>query len=128
MTTRMLPPEEWPRLAGTEAETVWPLLDPAVAQVVVVEDGARIVGTWIVVPVVHVECCWIAEDYRKTGSVARRLLRGMREAVSLWGASSVMTGAVSDEVRALIAKLHGRLVPGEQYVIPLNGATPCQPS
>ena len=41
LTTRVLPPEDWGLLAGTEAEPVLPHLDPAQAQALVVEvDGA----------------------------------------------------------------------------------------
>jgi len=119
MTTRLLPREEWPRLAGTELETVWPHL-PESARVIVVEDGDQIVGCWAVFSVVHVEGVWIAPEYRTRGSVARRLLMEMRRQARAMGASAVMTGATSDDVRGLITRLHGQAVPGEQYVIPLE--------
>lgn len=120
MRTRILPTAEWPRLQGTEAETLWPHLNPQEAQVVVVEEDGAIVGTWVVLRVVHVECVWVAPAYRRTGSVARRLLRGMRAAAARWHARTVVTSALTDEVRDLIRQLHGQRLPGDHFVIPVG--------
>jgi len=60
MNDRILPPEEWSRLNGTEAESVWPMLNPGSARVLVVEEGAEIVATWTFLTVLHAECLWIA--------------------------------------------------------------------
>jgi hypothetical protein len=117
--TRVLPPEEWPRLAGTEAEAVWPHLNNSESQVIVVERNQEIVGTWIVLRLVHVECCWIAPSLRGKGSVAGRLLAGMTAAARRWGATAVWTAAVSEDVKALIQRLDGRALPGEHFVIPV---------
>lgn len=120
MTTRLLPRDEYPRLMGTELETVWPHL-PEGARVLVVEDPAgAIVGCWALFTSVHCEGVWVAPEHRGRGSVARRLLAGMRREARDMGASAVMTGAVSDDVRGLIAHLHGTRLPGEQYVMPLG--------
>jgi hypothetical protein len=51
--TRLLPREEWARLAGTELETVYPVL-PQGSHVIVIEDDGRIVGCWAVYPQWHV--------------------------------------------------------------------------
>lgn len=118
MTTRLLPPEEWPLLVGTEAETVWPHLVPENTQVFVVEDGGRIVGCWIAMRVVHAECLWIAPDYRGSFAVMRRLWAGMRLMVRAWGASVFLTSAVTNNVRKLIARFGGRSVPGDVFALP----------
>jgi len=125
MTSRVLEPHEWPLLAGTEAETLWPHLDPENARVLVVEHEGRIVGTWTVLRMVHVECVWVDPAYRGVFGVVKRLLRGMREIATGWGARTVLTGAVTDQVRALITSLHGQRLPGDHYVIPLE--RPCLP-
>ncbi len=125
MTSRILPPDEWPKLAGTEAEALWPKL-PHSAQVLVVEDAGRIVGTWILMTQVHAECVWIAPDHRGSLGVVKRLLRGMRDLAASLGVSAVLTGACSDDVRNLIQRLGGTKLPGDAYVLPL-GETRCQP-
>lgn len=122
MTSRILSPSEWPKLAGTEAEALWPHLDPENAQVLVIEDAGRIVGTWTVLRMVHVECVWIDPDYRGAFGVVKRLLRGMREIAAAWGAKTVLTSAVTDQVRALITSLKGQPLPGDHFVIPLERA------
>jgi len=117
MTTRMLPPEEWPRLAGTEAETVWPRLDPARAQVLVVEASGTIIGCWVLLSVVHAECLWIAPTHRKHTAVARRLWSAMRRAAQTMGVSVVATAAVSDEVRRLLDHVGAVKVPADHYAM-----------
>jgi N-acetylglutamate synthase-like GNAT family acetyltransferase len=123
VTTRLLPPEEWARLAGTELETVWPHLHAASAQIVVVEQDGQIVGCWALMRVVHVEGVWIAPAYRGKASVAKRLLQGMRRAAAQWGAKTVATAALTDDVRRLVAHLGGVALPGEHFVMSVGGET-----
>ena len=80
MTTRILPPEEYSRLAGTEAATVWPQLTAA-ARVVVVEQDGQILGCHILQPVLHAECLWIHPDHRGKTSAPGRLWRAVQRAV-----------------------------------------------
>lgn len=119
MTTRVLPPAEWPRLAGTELETVWPQLPRDAAVVLVVEDGDAIIACWALITVRHVEGVWIAPEHRGRASVARRLLSGMRE---LTGGGAVFTAALTPEVEALLEGLRAEKLPGEHYVLTLGGS------
>ncbi len=82
VTTRILPREDYGRLAGTELEAVREQL-PESASVVVVEDDGEIVGCWALMPVLHAEGVWIAERERKRGRVALRLLRAMSDTAHL---------------------------------------------
>lgn len=120
MTTRILPPEEWPRLVGTEAETLWPTLDAAHAQILVVEDGEKIVGCWTLMMIPHVECLWIDPAERARVSVARRLWMGMRALTSQLGARHVWTAAVSDPVRGLLDHASARKLAGDHYLLPME--------
>lgn len=120
MITRVLPYEEWPRLVGTELEQAVPHLNPEHAEIVVVEDEGQIVGCWMLMRCVHVEGVWIAPTHRKSGSVARRLIKAVWGIAENWGARSVVTGAQSDQVRGLLKHFDAILLPGEQYVVPLN--------
>ena len=114
--TRILPPDEWPRLVGTEAETVWPYL-PETAHVLVIERGQEIVGCWVLAPLFHVECLWIAPTCRKTTSVARRLWSDMRRLIRRLKIRSVITGAVSEDVRQLLHHVGAEPLPGTHYVM-----------
>ena len=121
MTTRCLPPEEWPRLAGTELEAVWPHLRPAhQATVLVVEDGEAIVGCWLLLTLAHCEGVWVAPTHRGKGSVARRLLAAMRREVQQRGFATVLTGAMTPDVERIIRGLGGHPLPGAQYVLPFG--------
>jgi hypothetical protein len=118
--SRILPPEEWERLAGTEAETVWPVLDPENARVLVVEEDGEIVATWTAMRVVHMECIWVKPSHRGLVSVARRLFMGLREIASAWGARRVWTASLSPEVTGLIERFGGEPIPGAHFLLPLG--------
>lgn len=120
MTARLLPPEEWARLQGTEAETVWPSLTPA-ARVVVVEQDGVIVGCHLLQPVLHAECLWIHPDYRGRSSVARRLWAAVKQTVrEQFGVEWFATAAVSDEVRTLLAHVGAVPLVGDHYMVPVG--------
>lgn len=120
MTSRILPPAEWPRLNGTEAETLWPTLDAAHAQILVVEDGEQILGCWTLMMIPHVECLWIDPNERARVTVARRLWLGMRSLASQMGARHVWTAAVSDPVRGLLDHAQARKLVGDHYLLPME--------
>ena len=114
MIDRILPPEEWSRLAGTPLGTVVDQLNPATTAIAVVEDDAgRIVGCWAACTVVHAEGAWIAPEYRKRQSVTVRLWRRMRRVVRASGASRLVTGADSPEVAALLDRASAQPLPQE---------------
>lgn len=125
--TRVLDPSEWPRLKGTEAEQLWPHLDPAKAQVMVVERDGQIVGAWTLMQVLHCECLWIAESERGRASVFRRLLRGLRRFATEGGYRTVATAADSDLVRRLLANFGAVRVADDNYVFRVD-ALPQEPS
>lgn len=118
-TTRVLPPAEWPRLAGTEAEPLWPHLRPSDARVLVVEHGTEILGVWVLFRAVHAECVWVAPDHRGKGSVVRRLVQFMGEQARKWGYRTVVAGTTQPAVEVLLKKLHGVPVPGALYALPV---------
>lgn len=120
MKTRILPPDEWSKLDGTEAGPAWRYLNPENTQVIVVEDADRIVGTWLMVRIVHAECIWIAPDYRGVFGVAKRLLKGMREIATAWGVDRVVTGSLTPHVTDLISRLGGTPMPCESFVLPVR--------
>ena len=126
MTSRILPPEEWHRLTGTEVESIVPGLDPAYTAVLVVEDAGRIVGTWVLMRMAHLECLWIAPDRRGKIGVAAKLLRSMRTVAAAWGVTCPITASVTPEVSAMIRHFGGLPLPGEHFALPLGGQ-PCQP-
>lgn len=115
MTARVLPREDYHRLAGTELETLAPYL-PEDAQVLVVEDDAgQIIGCWSVYRLVHVEGVWIAPEHRKKSGVARRLITGMRQIARGMGARAVNTASASAEVTNLLRHLGAHQIEGEHF-------------
>lgn len=122
MKSRILPPEEWERLEGTEVESIVPGLDPKHVAVLVVEDGDRIIGTWVLMRMAHVECFWIAPEHRGKAGVAARLLRSMRGLLMDWGTPCPLTASVTPEMTKMIKRLGGLPLPGEHFALPLGGS------
>jgi N-acetylglutamate synthase-like GNAT family acetyltransferase len=127
MTTRILPPAEYPRLVGTEAATIWPQLTDA-ARVVVVEHDGAIVGCHVLQPVLHAECLWIHPDHRGKTSTPRRLWRAVQRVVREdFGAAWFATAACSDDVRGLLAHVGAVKVDGDHYMVPVGERERCLP-
>lgn len=120
MRERILPPEEWHRLDGTEAESLWPLLDPDNAKVIAVEKDGELVGCWVAMRTVHAECVWIKPSHRGVFGVAMRLLKGMGRVAQEWGTNKVITGSVTPHVTDLIRRLGGVPLPCESFVLPVG--------
>jgi hypothetical protein len=76
---------------------------------------------------VQLEGVWIHPDYRKRGSVAKRLLDRTMAVARTLAPYFVFTGAQSDDVRHLLEKHLGALkMPFDPYVIPLREMKPCR--
>lgn len=122
MTTRILPPEEWTRLAGTEAEAIVPQFNDT-TRVVVVEHNGEIVGCHVLQPILHAECLWVHPDHRGKAGVARRLWAGVQRAArEQFGARFFATMAASDEVRRLLAHVGATKIDADTYMVPIGGA------
>ena len=123
LTTRELPPEEWPRLAGTDLAAWLPRMDPGRFTVLVVEDEqGAIVGTWAFLLVLHAEGFWIDPAHRRTGGVVRGLLRAAMDIARERGESWVFTGAEKDDAALdrYIRRLGGQEMPIRSYVLPVR--------
>lgn len=80
---RVLPPEEWPRLAALPFAERYGIPPVGSAIIVVAEnDAGEIVGLWSALHTVHLEGLWIDPEYRRTTRTAAQLLRGMKEALA----------------------------------------------
>lgn len=120
MTTRLLPPEDWSRLDGTESAEMLQFCDPVATRVIVVEDGSEIVGAWVLSQHMHVDGLWIAPDYRKQPSVARPLMRAMQRLSRRLGALVVVATVRDDRTKVMAERLGGRPLQGTTYLIPVR--------
>lgn len=98
MTSRLLPPTEYDRLAGTLLEHVVSDLDPVLTRVMVVEDAGAVVGCFVLTPLWHAEGLWIAPDHPRRAGIARRLWTGLHRLVQAFHVRSVMTAAMDERV------------------------------
>ncbi len=112
-------------MAGTEFRHL-PAMQDSELQVMVVEDGERIVGCWGLMPMLHLEGLWIDPAYRGKTSVARRLLSATWAEVKRRAPRWVMTAAADEPVRRLLMRHMGAMpVPADSFVIPMEGEKRC---
>lgn len=121
MTTRLLDPIEWPRLDAASAETVWRLLDPTKASILVIEQDGQIVGTLTLMTVLHAECLWIHPDHRRSFGVMKRLLNGLWSTARALGFKALWSGSITTEMSNILRRIGGSVVPGKSYVYPVKG-------
>jgi len=119
MTARVLPIEEWDRL-DESLDPILMNLSPSTARVCVVEDQGEIVARWLLFPVLHAECIWIAPHKRKTGRVAAHLLKLMRQSARALGFDRVWTNSDREDVTRLVEKLGAQIVPGLPVILPVG--------
>jgi len=120
--TRVLPVDEWPKVAHLDVATWLPYVAPEDARIIVVEDGDRIVGAWGVFRVVHCEGIWIDPAYRRS-VVHASLIDAATAAAAQW-APWAFTGAATAAIGRLIRRyLHGQRVPMETYAFGVKGAS-----
>ncbi len=104
LTVRELPQSEWHKLDGTGIGAVRQLL-PQTATVIVVERGENVVACWAGLPTCHyvVEGLEVVPAEQGNVAVLRKLLLGMKAHLRAEGVTNVLTGANTDEIRALLA-------------------------
>lgn len=119
MTTRILPPEEWPRLAATDFGPILDRLNREAVTIVVAEHQGAIVGCWGLITFAHVEGLWVAPAYRRRGGrVLVRLWNAMRELAMGRHIDVVYTGALRGDVQRLLASRQAEALP-PMYALPL---------
>jgi hypothetical protein len=125
MTTRVLPPAEWPCLQGTELAEVWPHLDPARTSILVAEQGETIVGHVVLMQAAHAEFFWIAPAYRGKVSVFRRLRDALVGEARAQQVPTILMSALSKHMNGIIAGLGADRLTGDHYVWNLKEIESC---
>lgn len=126
MTARVLPFDEWERL-DEELDPILMNIQPGTSRVCVVEEDGRIVARWILMPMLHAECIWIAPERRKTPRVGLHLLDLMKRTARSLGFARVVTASISEDVTKLLChpRIGAQVMPGLSFVLPVE-ETPCQ--
>ncbi len=117
MTTRVLPREEWPKLAHTE---LGGQALPDATLVLVVEEADAIIGCWAILPIHHAEGLWIAPAHRMKTAVARHLWRGMIDLARCLGLTALLTGAGDANIEAMLRKRHAVPTPVPLFLLPVR--------
>ncbi len=127
MEARILHPDEWKRIEGTEIAVILPSVPSRDVAVVVVEDGDRIVARWCVFQATHFEGIWIDPEYRGNVGVIRPLLRQAYAIPQVRGERWAFSAAddspekgLDKRVDRLLQKLGGTPIQAKFYAIPVR--------
>ena len=122
MRTRILPAEEWAKLHVTELPELLHYINPANADVVVVEDeDGKLVGSLAVLRVTHFEGVWVAPEYRGRYVLANLLNKA--EAIAEDRGETWVLGAAKDDDKLmddLIRRRGGVPLPLRVYTMPVG--------
>lgn len=122
MKARILPPEEYAKLkALTGLEQIATTLRPEDCQVIVVEDGERVVATMGVFRVTHFESLWIDPEYRGNAGLGRRLIKAGIEAARKWTDRWVWGASDTDHMNDIISRIGGKPLPIQTHIIHMGG-------
>lgn len=124
-TTRILPVDEWDKLAGHPVLGGYPLPEAGAATFIVVEEGPDIIGVQAIVQVLHLEPIWIAPEHRG-GLVAGRLWRLLKQTLANRGVRVAFAFADRDDIRDYLGRL-GLTPTALTTFIYQNGESPCRP-
>ncbi len=115
-TARLLPPEEWGKLAPEVAAR----LSPESSVVCVVEDAdGAIVGRWAALQTVHLEGLEILASHQKNPGVAGKLLTLMLLTLREAGVAGVLTIAQDPAVAAMATAIGFTEIPGTIFQLEL---------
>jgi len=120
--TRILPPEEWPRLDALGFADIWPTWNPDDVRVCVVENEHGVITDhWVAIRFWHVEGLRVHHP-----SSGLRLWQMMRATLKSLGVSVVWTAAATNDrvVRGFIDRLGGQPMPMDHFVLPVG--EPCR--
>ena len=113
MTSRILPPDEWPCLDQTLLASVWRTMRPECSEVIVVEDeDGQIVGSVALLTTLHAECLSVTGG----AGVARALWTALQARVQAAGGVAVWGAATEAPMRRLLTR-HAEPIPGDHFLV-----------
>jgi hypothetical protein len=113
VTTRLLPPEQWDRLLGTDLEPLLPVFHVKRdhVDILVAEDDGQIVGHVALLSWIHVE--GLAST---SPSALLKLSQAVTEYCEAMGITGVYSNALSPETERILTWKRGAKIPGTPYI------------
>lgn len=123
MTTRLLPVEDWARLADSDVPVAQ--LNPATTRILVAEQDGAIVGRVVLLQAWHAEFFEVAPAYRGRVSVIRALRRRLLEEAHTLQAPTLLMAALSKTMNGILCWLGADRLPGDHYVLTIKEPVSC---
>jgi hypothetical protein len=120
MTARILRPDEYGRLKGTELECLIDTLVPGSVILAVEDEVGELIGCRGLFPFTHAEGTWIRPDHRQKTGVLRQLNARTRMELSSRGERMVWTSSTDEGVAKMLMASGGFELPGRHFAVPLS--------
>lgn len=117
MNARILPREEWSKLAVTGLHSLLPDFREEDCKPIVIEENGEIVGTITVLRTVHLESIWIRPGSR--AGVTRSLIREAIKEARKWGRIA-LAQSCRENVISILRRMKTRRLDVETYILPLE--------
>ncbi len=121
MSIRVLPHEEWDKLSETQLPPLLPFVRPEDIDIVVAEDGGRVVGSLAVLRVTHLEGLWIDHGHEGNPGIGRGLMNAAFALARRTAPGWAIGGAVSDQMRDILGRLGAVKIPMDSYAVKVGG-------
>lgn len=120
MKARVLPPEEWDRLAQSELPALLALTHPRDVDVVGIESGGELAACIAVLKITHFEGVWVDPRFRGNPGVMRSLLREAYAIPEARGEHWAIGGAATPDMRGYLSRI-GAPLQADYYAIKVGG-------
>lgn len=119
MKARILPNEEWSAITPMlpHFPEIRRSLRDGETEMIVVEDGGKIVATMGVMRAVHFEGLWIDPEYRGNAGLGRRLIRAGIDSAKKWTDEWVWASVGDEHMDDVLVRLGGRKMPVETFIL-----------
>lgn len=126
MTARILPRDEWDRLTGSNVP-MFGWVNPDDVDIIVVEEGEKIIACLTVLRVTHFEGLWVDPERKGLGA-PRALLTLAMELARVRGDQWAMGAAEKGDSRMtrLLGRLGGKILPIDPYFLNVSEDGPCR--
>lgn len=122
MVSRILPVREWSKVTDPETVALLPALfdHQEHVTILVVEDGEKVVSSWVMIQVPQLEGIYVDPDYRGQSAVVFKMLALMKRTARAKGFLRVTTTSVNQEIGAMCKAIGGEQLPGSHWVLPVG--------
>lgn len=92
----------------------------------VAEQDGQIIGTHVLMWVLHAECWWVSPNVKHSFSVIVKLWNSVTAMAGTLGAKSLATSILDDRLMPFLKRVGATKLNGHHFVVPIKDEPSCQ--